>query len=223
MHIPSSTGSTMPVFKKIFADIGDEQSIEQNLSTFSSHLNNIAHVIDNSDSDTLVLLDELGSGTDPAEGAALAESILNYLHSSGAKVVATTHLGSIKTFAFKTPGAENASMEFNEETLKPTFRLLIGQPGSSNALAIARRLGIKGKILDNAEKLISGKENDTTKLINKVQQLRVNAENSIEQSKKLKTQLNRKIEETEKEKKRIVDSANEKIELIFKDVKIVVD
>ena len=223
MHIPASTGTTMPVFKKFFADIGDEQSIEQSLSTFSSHLNNIARVIDNSDSETLVLLDELGSGTDPAEGAALAESILTYLHSSGAKVVATTHLGSIKTFAYSTPGAENASMEFDERTLKPTYRLLVGQPGSSNALAIARRLGIKGKILDHAEKLISGKETDTSKLINKVQQLRVDAEHSIEQSKKLKTKLKQKIEETEKEKKKIVDVANAEIESIFKDVKIVVD
>jgi len=223
MHIPASTGTTMPVFKKFFADIGDEQSIEQSLSTFSSHLNNIARVIDNSDSETLVLLDELGSGTDPAEGAALAESILTYLHSSGAKVVATTHLGSIKTFAYSTPGAENASMEFDERTLKPTYRLLVGQPGSSNALAIARRLGIKGKILDHAEKLISGKETDTSKLINKVQQLRVDAEHSIEQSKKLKSNLKRKIEETEKEKKKIVDVANAEIESIFKDVKNVVD
>jgi len=223
MHIPASTGTTMPVFKKFFADIGDEQSIEQSLSTFSSHLNNIARVIDNSDSETLVLLDELGSGTDPAEGAALAESILTYLHSSGAKVVATTHLGSIKTFAYSTPGAENASMEFDERTLKPTYRLLIGQPGSSNALAIARRLGIKGKILDHAEQLISGKETDTSKLINKVQQLRVDAEQSIEQSETLKRKLKRKIEETEKEKKEIVDVANAEVEFIFKDVKIVVD
>ncbi len=223
MHIPASAGTTMPAFKKVFADIGDEQSIEQSLSTFSSHLNNIARVIDNADSDTLVLLDELGSGTDPAEGAALATSILNFLHLSGAKVIATTHLGSLKTFAYSTSGAENASMEFDEKTLKPTYRLLVGQPGSSNALAIARRLGLKEEILKYAEKLISGKENDNSKLINKVQQLRVTAENSIKESKKLSSKLKREIEDIKKERKKITEVVNAEVESTFKDVKSVVN
>jgi len=223
MHIPASIGTTMPLFEKVFADIGDEQSIEQNLSTFSSHLNNIARVIDNANSKTLVLLDELGSGTDPTEGAALATSILNFLHSSGAKVIATTHLGSLKTFAYSTPRAENASMEFDEKTLEPTFRLLIGQPGSSNALAIARRLGLRNEILVSAEKLIKGKETDSAKLINKVQHLRVKAEQSIEESKKLRKKLERKIEETNAEKKKNYDAANSEIESTFIDVKSVID
>ncbi|RLD11423.1 MAG: hypothetical protein DRI44_03620 [Chlamydiae bacterium] len=223
MHIPASAGTTMPIFKKIFADIGDEQSIEQSLSTFSSHLNNIARVINNADSDTLVLLDELGSGTDPAEGAALATSILNFLHSSGTKVIATTHLGSLKTFAYSTSGAENASMEFDEKTLKPTYKLLVGQPGSSNALAIARRLGLKEEIIKHAEKLISGKENDNSKLINKVQQLRVIAERGIKESQKLSSKLKREIEEIKKERKKITEVVNAEVESIFKDVKSVVN
>ena len=223
MHIPASIGTTMPIFEKVFADIGDEQSIEQSLSTFSSHLNNIAHVIDNANSKSLVLLDELGSGTDPSEGAALATSILNFLHSTGAKVIVTTHLGSLKTFAYSTPGAENASMEFNEKSLKPTYKLLVGQPGSSNALAIARRLGIKVEILDNARKLISGKETNESKLINKVQQLRVTAEKSIKETRKLESKLKREISEIGKEKKKIIDVVNAEVESIFKDVKTVVN
>ena len=223
MHIPAAKGTMLPVFNKIFADIGDEQSIEQSLSTFSSHLKNIARVIDNSDDKTLVLLDELGSGTDPAEGAALAEAILKFLHSAKAKVIATTHLGSLKTFAYSTPGAENASMEFNEKTLEPTYRLLVGQPGSSNALSIARRLGLNSELLDAAEEIISGKETDSAKLINKVQQLRVEAEKSIKRAARLKKKLRKEIAETKNEKEKVSDAANQKVEFILNDVKKIVD
>src|SRR5262249_35041569 len=150
MHIPAADGSTVPVFNNVLADIGDEQSLEQSLSTFSSHMSRIAGILRQAGERSLVLLDELGAGTDPAEGAALGRAILAHLDRTGCLAMVTTHLGDLKTYAFANERAENAAVEFDAQTLQPTFRLLIGQFGMSNALTIARRLKLPGDLLRRA-------------------------------------------------------------------------
>ena len=173
MHVPAGPDSTLAVFENVLADIGDEQSLEQSLSTFSSHLRNIAEILELAGERSLVLMDELGGGTDPAEGAALARAILEFLRQRRARTAVSTHLSDLKKLGYTVPGIENASIEFDIETLQPTHRLVIGTPGSSNALSIARRLGLPGKVIDRAE---SGpKEDATGELIQQLQASRTAA------------------------------------------------
>jgi DNA mismatch repair protein MutS2 len=175
LHVPAAEGSAVPVFRDILADIGDEQSLEQSLSTFSSHVSRIAHILRQSGRDTLVLLDELGAGTDPTEGAALGRAILDELDGLGCRAMVTTHLGDLKTYAFANERAENAAVEFDVETLRPTYRLNIGQFGMSNALKIARRLKLPRKLLWRAQKYLRRKQRKAPELL-RLQELRAEAE-----------------------------------------------
>jgi DNA mismatch repair protein MutS2 len=175
LHIPAAEGSAVPVFRDILADIGDEQSLEQSLSTFSSHVSRIAYILRQCGPDTLVLLDELGAGTDPAEGGALGRAILDELDRKGCRAMVTTHLGDLKTYAFANERAENAAVEFDVETLRPTYRLHIGQFGMSNALKIARRLKLPRQLLWRAHKYLRRKQRKAPELL-RLQELRVEAE-----------------------------------------------
>lgn len=187
MYVPCQDGSEVSVFSDIFADIGDEQSIEQSLSTFSGHMRNIVEITESAGSRSLVLLDELGAGTDPAEGAALAQSIILDLMKKNAKIIATTHYGELKQFAFITDRVENASVEFDTKTLKPTYRLLIGVPGSSNALHIASRMGISDDIISTARLLTEQEENISEEIIQRIEETHKEAAiDRIEAAKRLK-------------------------------------
>ena len=184
LHIPVSDGSNMPIFSHVFADIGDEQSIEQNLSTFSSHMKNIVSIIEECDEKSLVLFDELGAGTDPAEGAALAVSVIEKVRNKGSLVVATTHYTELKIYATNEEGVQNASCEFDVETLKPTYKLLIGIPGKSNAFAISRRLGLPDEIIDDAK--------------SRMDQGNANFETTIENLERTRLELEKQREDAEK-------------------------
>ena len=180
LHITASPGARLAVFRDIFADIGDEQSLQQNLSTFSSHLSQIVRILKQADHRTLVLLDELGTGTDPQEGAALGTAIIDYLYKKGSRTIATTHLRTLKTYAHAHPRIENASVEFDIETLQPTYRLLIGAFGSSNALAIAERLGLPEEVISRASELVEGEDARVEDLVNALQQIKSQLESERE-------------------------------------------
>ncbi|MFC1525237.1 endonuclease MutS2 [Candidatus Latescibacterota bacterium] len=170
MHVPADAASTLPVLSEVWADIGDEQSIEQSLSTFSGHLTQVGQILHGADAHSLVLLDELGGGTDPAEGAALARAILEYLHEQGVRTAVTTHISQLKTLGYTLAGVENASIEFDVDTLKPTYKVLIGRAGSSNALALARRLGLPEAVIAEAEERRQG--DGPAQLLNELQAAR---------------------------------------------------
>jgi DNA mismatch repair protein MutS2 len=196
MHIPAGEGSAVPVFQRILADIGDEQSLEQSLSTFSSHMSRIASILQTADDKSLVLLDELGAGTDPTEGAALGRAILDALDRRGCRAMVTTHLGDLKTYAFHNENAENAAVEFDVETLRPTYRLHIGQFGMSNALKIARRLKLPRELLKRARRYLRRRQKRAPELA-QLQQLRLEAEKAREEALAARHAADRQREEYE--------------------------
>lgn len=220
--IPVSDGSKISIFNKILVDIGDSQSIEQNLSTFSSHINKVIDIIKTADNKSLVLLDELGSGTDPVEGAALAVSIINKLKENGAEIVTTTHYQELKMYALETDGIVNASCEFDTKTLQPTYKLIFGTPGKSNAFEIALKLGMDEEIIDSSKRLINSEnkqfETVLERLENERQQYeknRITAEALKTELNKLKNELEQERDELEKSKQSIIDKASREANAII--------
>ena len=215
LHIPAEEGSTLPVFDSILADIGDEQSIEQSLSTFSAHMVNIVSILKKITPDSLVLFDELGAGTDPLEGAALAEAILESVRRKGCLCAATTHYAELKAYALSTEGVSNASCEFNVETLRPTYRLIIGLPGKSNAFAIAERLGIPPEIIETAKSSMTGETLRFESLIDELETQKSYYENEKEKAQKLKAELSEMHRKTREERERFnkrLDAEGERAE-----------
>ncbi len=202
LHIPAEIGTKMTVFKEVFADIGDEQSIEQSLSTFSSHMKNIVDIVSKADFDSLVLLDELGAGTDPTEGAALAISVLDYLLGRGAKTMATTHYTELKKYALATRNVENGGMEFDIETLSPTYRLIIGTAGKSNAFEISRKLGLPPELIDEAKNLLEKGDIEFEDLISEITNDRKKAEEERDEAILINIELKKMREDLEKQREK---------------------
>ena len=236
LHIPALSGSKIGIYHQIYGDIGDEQSIKQNLSTFSSHMNQIIKIIKEADEKALVLLDELGAGTDPTEGAALGMAILDHLHQKNVKTVITTHYSQLKTYAYNNSGVENASVEFDVKTLQPTYNLQMGLPGRSNAFQIANRLGLKEEIIDRAQEFLSQEDLEIDDIIKEIEDDKKEYQSKKEQAKedyqdakelkeeyqeklaKLKEQKKRELKEAYREADKVIKRAKQRAENIISDL-----
>jgi len=223
MHIPTADGSTIKVCSAVLADIGDEQSIDQSLSTFSSHMVNIVSILEQADDDTLILFDELGAGTDPVEGAALAAAIIESARAMGSKVAATTHYAELKVYAMSTPGVENASCEFNVETLAPTYRVLIGIPGKSNAFAISRRLGLPDYIIQKAADRIDAENVRFEDVLSQLDIQRQAMEKEKEEAAKLRREMEEARNEAEQYRSRIEDERRKATEKAQAEARQIID